>query len=143
MFSESRKIIFASRQGSCSASEYSCPRPNHPASTHGVFLSPKPQPQTFRTSRTPAVGVWRSKERTSRSKPGRRLAISSPMSLKKCLCGSGTDNMDGPWAKNGRMVSRPTFRPAERLLGLRQSDPAQQIGITRIGAHPVPEDVYT
>src|SRR5207245_9514926 len=86
--------------------------------------------------------VWRSKERTSRSKPGRRLAISSPMSFKKCLCGSDTANMDGPWAKNGRLVSRPTFRRAERLLGLRQPHPAQQVGVAWVGTQPIPVDVY-
>ncbi len=64
------------------------------------------------------------------------------MSLKKCLCGSGTDNMDGPWAKNGRMVSRPTFRPAERLLGLRQPHPAQQVGVAWVGTQPIPVHVY-
>jgi hypothetical protein len=28
-------------------------------------------------------------------------------------------------------------------LGLRQTHPAQQIGVARVGVHPVPEDVYT
>ncbi len=56
MFSESRKIIFVSRRASCFASEHPCPRPE-PSGIVAVFLSPKTQPQTFRTSRTPAVGV--------------------------------------------------------------------------------------
>jgi hypothetical protein len=39
------------------------------------------------------------------------------------------------WGYRGRRLSES--------LGLRQTHPAQQIGVARVGVHPVPEDVYT
>ena len=51
---------------------------------------------------------------------------------------------DSIGAKFSILLVRPVYlRANPGSLGLRQPHPAQQIGVTRVGAHPVPVHVYT
>src|SRR5437870_12518942 len=64
------------------------------------------------------------------------------MCLKKWLIRSGNQKQDWAWAKNRRKGSRPTLRTGEKLLGLRQPHPEQQVGVAWVGTQPIPVHVY-
>src|SRR5439155_7128318 len=95
MFSESRKIIFASRQGSCSASEYSCPRPEPSGiDPRGIFVAKTPASNLSHVEN-------RSEEHTSELQSRGHLVCRLLLEKKKGCA---------PWTRCRH--SRPTRRPS-------------------------------